>query len=142
MRMAGNSEPSGGARGQSWDGGDVPSIEAIDIVKRFGPLVANDHVSIRAYAGRVLAIVGENGAGKSTLMNMLSGLLHPDEGEIRVKGKPVRFRSPREGIEAGIGMVHQHFMLIPPLTVAENVVLGHEPSKVIFDRRAAQRKVA
>jgi len=120
----------------------VPSIEAVDIVKRFGPLVANDHVSLQAYSGRVLALVGENGAGKSTLMNVLSGLLQPDEGEIRMKNKPVHFRSPREGIEAGIGMVHQHFMLIPPLTVAENVVLGHEPSKVLFDRRAARRKVA
>jgi simple sugar transport system ATP-binding protein len=89
----------------------------------------------------VLALVGENGAGKSTLMNMLSGLLHPDEGEIRVKGSPVRFRSPRDGIEAGIGMVHQHFMLIPPLTVAENVVLGHEPAGVVFNRAAARNKV-
>src|SRR5579872_858418 len=128
-------------RPESWGGDDVPAIEARDIVKRFGALVANDHVSLQAYSGRVLALVGENGAGKSTLMNVLSGLLQPDEGEIRVKGKAVRFRSPRDGIEAGIGMVHQHFMLIPPLSVAENVVLGHEPTKTIFDRRAAERKV-
>jgi general nucleoside transport system ATP-binding protein len=120
---------------------EIPSIEAIDIVKRFGTLAANDHVSVQAYSGKVLAIVGENGAGKSTLMNQLSGLLRPDEGEIRLKGKPVHFRSPRDGIEAGIGMVHQHFMLIPPLTVAENVVLGHEPTKTFFDRRAAERRV-
>jgi simple sugar transport system ATP-binding protein len=104
-------------------------------------LVANDHVSVRAYSGHVLALVGENGAGKSTLMNVLSGLLQPDEGEIRIKGEVVRFRSPRDGIEAGIGMVHQHFMLIPPLTVAENVVLGHEPPGPIFDRAAARKKV-
>ncbi len=120
----------------------APAIEAVGIVKRFGPLTANDHVSLRAYQGEVLALVGENGAGKSTLMNMLSGLLQPDEGEIRLQGSTVRFKSPRDAIEAGIGMVHQHFMLIPPLSVAENVVLGHEPSRVLFDRKAAQRKVA
>lgn len=121
---------------------EQPSIEAVDIVKRFGQLVANDHVSIQAYPARVLALVGENGAGKSTLMNILSGLLQPDEGQVRVKGVPVRFRSPRDAIERGIGMVHQHFMLIPPLTVAENVVLGHEPPGVIFDHGAAESKVA
>jgi ABC-type uncharacterized transport system ATPase subunit len=121
---------------------NTPSIEALELVKRFGSFVANDHVTLQAYAGKVLALVGENGAGKSTMMNMLSGLLQPDEGEIRMNGRPVRFRSPRDGIEAGIGMVHQHFMLIPPLTVAENVVLGHEPSRGFFDRSAAERKVA
>ena len=120
----------------------VPAIEAVNIVKRFGTLTANDHVSLQAYAGKILAVVGENGAGKSTLMNVLSGLLQPDEGEIRLNGQPVHFRSPRDAIDRGIGMVHQHFMLIPPLTVAENVVLGHEPSGVIFDRRAARVKVA
>jgi len=119
-----------------------PSIEAVNIVKRFGALVANNRVNLQAYSGQVLALVGENGAGKSTLMNMLSGLLQPDEGEIRLAGQPVRFRSPRDAIERGIGMVHQHFMLIPPLTVAENVVLGHEPSTVLFDRAAARQKVA
>jgi len=119
----------------------TPAIQAIDIVKRFGLLTANDHVNLEAYAGEVLALVGENGAGKSTLMNMLSGLLQPDDGQIRVKGETVKFRSPRDAIERGIGMVHQHFMLIPPLTVAENVVLGHEPSKGIFDRAAARQKV-
>lgn len=120
----------------------TPSIQAVNIVKRFGPLVANDHVNLEAYAGQVLALVGENGAGKSTLMNILSGLLQPDEGEIRLHGESVRFRSPRNAIERGIGMVHQHFMLIPPLTVAENVVLGHEPGQGLFDRAAARKKVA
>ncbi|GAC1509732.1 MAG: ABC transporter ATP-binding protein [Chloroflexota bacterium] len=120
----------------------IPSIQAVDIVKNFGNLVANDHVNLEAYSGEILALVGENGAGKSTLMNMLSGLLQPDEGEIRPTGEVVRFRSPRNAIERGIGMVHQHFMLIPPLTVAENVVLGHEPSKGLFDRSAARRIVA
>lgn len=121
---------------------NVPSIEAVNIVKRFGPLTANDGVNLEAYSGQVLALVGENGAGKSTLMNMLSGLLQPDEGEIRLHGTPVSFRSPRDAIERGIGMVHQHFMLIPKLTVAENVVLGHETSGVLFDRAGARRKVA
>lgn len=121
---------------------NVPSIAAVSIVKRFGPLVANDGVSLQAYSGHVLALVGENGAGKSTLMNMLSGLLQPDAGEIRLYGAPVRFKSPRDAIERGIGMVHQHFMLIPKLTVAENVVLGHENSGVLFDQTAARRKVA
>lgn len=121
---------------------NTPSIEAVDLTKRFGSLVADDHVNLQAFSGQVLALVGENGAGKSTLMNMLSGLLQPDEGEIRLKGQQVRFRSPRDAIERGIGMVHQHFMLIPRLTVAENVVLGHEPSRVLFDRAAAREKVA
>ncbi len=120
----------------------IPSISADEIVKRFGSVTANDRVSLQAYPGEVLAVVGENGAGKSTLMNMLSGLLQPDGGQIRVHGQPVTFRSPRDAISRGIGMVHQHFMLIPKLTVAENVVLGHEPSKMIFDRAEARRKVA
>ena len=119
-----------------------PTIEAIDIVKRFGALVANNRVTLRAYPGEVLALVGENGAGKSTLMSILSGLLQPDEGTIRLRGEPVRFRSPRDAIDRGIGMVHQHFMLIPPLTVAENVVLGHEPPGVLYDRASAHRTVS
>jgi simple sugar transport system ATP-binding protein len=123
-------------------GAGEPAIEAVDIVKRFGDFTANDHVSLRAFRGRVLALVGENGAGKSTLMNMLSGLLQPTEGEIRMNGQPVRFDSPRDAIARGIGMVHQHFMLIPVLTVAENVVLGHEPSKGFYDRRGAEKRVA
>lgn len=120
----------------------IPTIAAVHIVKRFGALIANNDVSLEAYKGEVLALVGENGAGKSTLMNVLSGLLQPDGGEIHLHGQPVRFKSPRDSIERGIGMVHQHFMLIPPLTVTENVVLGHEPSRVMFDRATARSKVA
>jgi ABC-type multidrug transport system ATPase subunit len=104
-----------------------PSIAAHNIVKRFGSVIANDHVDLAAYPGEVLAVVGENGAGKTTLMNILSGLIQPDSGEILLRGTPVRFNSPRDAIIAGIGMVHQHFMLIPVFTVAENVVLGREP---------------
>lgn len=121
----------------------VPSIAAHNITKRFGALVANDHVNIAAYPGKVLALVGENGAGKSTLMNVLSGLLQPEGGEILLGGEPIRFSRPRDSIAAGIGMVHQHFMLIPVFTVAENVVLGLEPdSPVMFNTKAARKRVA
>ena len=84
-------------------------------------------------AGEIHALLGENGAGKSTLMNILSGLYRPDEGEIVVHGEPVDFRSPRDAIAAGIGMVHQHFMLVETLTVAENVILGLDEPRFVLD---------
>ena len=99
------------------------------IHKRFGAVIALDDVSLDIGTGEVLALVGENGAGKSTLMNVLYGLYQADAGEILVDGKPVRLRNPKDAIARGIGMVHQHFMLVPTLTVAENVVLGREPSR-------------
>lgn len=99
------------------------------LVKRFGSFIASDHLDIDIQQGEIHGILGENGAGKSTLMNMLSGLLTPDEGELWYKGKPIQFRSPRKAMEVGIGMVHQHFMLIPALTVAENVVLGRKEGR-------------
>jgi ABC-type uncharacterized transport systems, ATPase components len=102
----------------------VPILETRNLVKRFGSFTANDNLNLTIRTGEIHAILGENGAGKSTLMNMLAGLLEPDEGEIVYRDKPIRFRSPRQAMEAGIGMVHQHFMLIPALTVAENVMLG------------------
>ncbi len=120
----------------------MPVLEARGITKRFPGVVANDGVTISVDAGEVLAIVGENGAGKSTLMNVLYGLYQPDEGEILLRGRPTRFRTPQDAILAGVGMVHQHFMLIPPLTVAENVVLGYEGSAFLFDRSAATSEVA
>jgi ABC-type uncharacterized transport system ATPase subunit len=94
------------------------------IVKRFPGVVANDGVDFEAAAGEVHALLGENGAGKSTLSNILTGLYHADEGEIRIYGEPVRFASPRDALDAGICMVHQHFRLVEPFTVAENIILG------------------
>jgi simple sugar transport system ATP-binding protein len=119
------------------------AIEMLGIVKRFPGVVANDGVDLQVRKGEIHALLGENGAGKSTLMNILFGLHHPDEGEIRVDGKPARFSGPRDAVAAGLGMVHQHFMLIPRFTVTENIILGSEgPLGLTLDRRAAERRVA
>lgn len=107
----------------------TPAVELEGITKRFPGVVANRDISLSVRQGHVHAVVGENGAGKSTLMKILYGMQRPDEGEIRVNGKPVSFRSPADAIEVGVGMVHQHFMLADNLTVLENVVLGSEPRK-------------
>jgi simple sugar transport system ATP-binding protein len=101
-------------------------LELRGITKRYGLLAANDGISLSVAPGQVHALLGENGAGKTTLMNVLYGLTQPDEGEILIDGKPAKFGSPRDAIAAGIGMVHQHFMLVPVFTVAENVTLGIE----------------
>ena len=118
-------------------------LEMRDIRKEFPGVVANDRVSFDVRRGEVHALLGENGAGKSTLMNILYGLYRPDGGEIRLNGKPVSFASARDAIQAGIGMVHQHFMLIPVMTVAENIVLGSEPVRegIFLDEAAADRRV-
>jgi len=102
------------------------SLELKGITKSFGSLVANDAIDLSVGDGEILAILGENGAGKSTLMNIVYGLLQPDSGEIRVNGSVVAINEPSDALAAGIGMVHQHFMLIPVFTVLENIVLGHE----------------
>ena len=99
-------------------------VEMEGIVKRFPGVLANDHVNFQVQAGEIHALLGENGAGKSTLMNVLAGLYKQDAGIIKVRGRQVEFSSPRDAIKAGIGMVHQHFMLVPSQTVTENVLLG------------------
>ena len=121
---------------------ETPLLELKGITKRFPGVVANDHVDFELVKGEVHALLGENGAGKSTLMNILYGLYHPDEGEVRLDGKHVRIESPRAAIDLGIGMVHQHFMLIPVMTVAENIVLGVEPhSGPFLDIDGAEKRV-
>ncbi len=114
------------------------AVEMIGVSKRFGPVIANDNVSFAVRKGEIHAIVGENGAGKTTLMNILFGLYHPDAGEIRVGGEPVEMDSPRRAIAAGLGMVHQHFKLVPSLTVADNVFLGIEKTRNGLIDHAAQ----
>ena len=118
-------------------------LELKGITKRFGALTANDNVNLLVEPGEIHCLLGENGAGKSTLMNVLYGLYQADGGEILIDDKPTKFAGPGEAMAAGIGMVHQHFMLIPVFTVAENVVLGHEPVKMggFLDLPAARAKV-
>jgi simple sugar transport system ATP-binding protein len=118
-------------------------LEMRGVRKEFPGIVANDDVDLDIRKGEVHALLGENGAGKSTLMNILYGLYKADAGEVRVHGKPVTFASAKDAIRAGIGMVHQHFMLIPVMTVAENIVLGVEPVRdgVLLDERGAEARV-
>src|SRR6266545_7480973 len=106
-----------------------PVLELRGITKRFPGVLANDHVDFELRRGEVHALLGENGAGKTTLMNIVYGLYHPDEGEILLNGEPATSSSAREAIKRGIGMVHQHFMLIPVMTVTENIVLAAEPTR-------------
>jgi general nucleoside transport system ATP-binding protein len=122
---------------------DPAALELRGITKRFGAVVANDRVDFDLRRGEVHALLGENGAGKSTLMSILYGLYSPTEGEILVGGKPVQINSPSDAIALGIGMVHQHFMLVPVMTVTENIVLGNEPSRVtgVLDLKEASSRV-
>ncbi len=121
----------------------APVLELRNITKRFPGVLANDRVSLTLEQGEIHALLGENGAGKTTLMNILYGLYQPDEGEIIVRGTPVKIASPTDAIRAGIGMVHQHFMLVPVLTVTENVMLGEEmlTGGVFLDRKKAAARV-
>ena len=118
-------------------------IEMREITKIFGDFVANDHINLNVRRGEIHALLGENGAGKSTLMNMLAGLLEPTSGEIAIKGEVVKIDSPSKAAHLGIGMVHQHFMLVDAFTVAENIILGSETTKagVIDIKKAIQEVV-
>jgi len=117
------------------------AIEAVGVVKAFPGVLANDHVDFDVRPGEVHALLGENGAGKSTLMNILAGLYQPDDGQVRIDGEPVTFRSPRDAIAHGVGMVHQHFALVPSQTVAENVLLGMERPRFRLDLRRAETEI-
>ena len=120
----------------------VKTVEMRNIVKKFGDFTANDGINLTVHRGEIHAILGENGAGKSTLMNQLYGLYKPTSGEILVNGKRLEMNTPRDAIAAGIGMVHQHFMLVQPFTVTENIVLGTEPRKgMVLDMAAARNNV-
>src|SRR2546423_6253030 len=142
MRAAAGFPAGGLRRGAPRE--DALRLELHGITKRFGDLVANDRIDLTVEPGEIHARLGENGAGKSTLMNILYGLLHPDEGEIVVDGQARRFRNPGDAIAAGIGMVHQHFMLVPVFTVAENIMLGAEPTGPagVLDRGTARARGA
>ena len=123
---------------------DIPyAVEMRNISKAWPGVVANDQVNLTVRKGEIHALVGENGAGKTTLMNILYGLIHPDSGEILINGQPAHISGPRDAIRLKIGMVHQHFMLIPPLTIAENIVLGHEPSSIVstYDVKRARETI-
>jgi simple sugar transport system ATP-binding protein len=121
---------------------ETNAIEMRGITKRYPRVLANDRVDLDVREGEIHAIVGENGAGKSTLMKVLYGLVPPDAGEVRLEGKPLVRHRPADAIRAGVGMVHQHFMLVDTLTVAENVILGEEPTRgVVIDAAAARERV-
>ena len=118
------------------------AVEMKGIVKRFPGVLANDHVDFQLRAGEIHALLGENGAGKSTLMNVLAGLYKQDAGIIKVDGKQIEFSSPRDAIKAGIGMVHQHFMLVPSQTVTENVLLGLDDPRFLMRLSEYDKKIA
>ena len=113
-------------------------LEMRGITKRFGSVVANDHVDLSVERGEIHALLGENGAGKSTLMNVLYGMYDYFDGEVLLDGQPLHIKSPRDAIAHGIGMVHQHFMLIPAHTVVENIILGLPGGAILGIRQAAE----
>lgn len=119
--------------------GTQPVVSLNGVTKRFGKVVANDSITLDIYPGRIKALLGENGAGKSTMMSMLAGRYRPDMGSIEIDGNPVKFSSSKDAIEAGIGMVYQHFMLIDSMTVAENVLLGQEGSFFVTPKEMTER---
>jgi ABC-type uncharacterized transport system ATPase subunit len=123
-------------------GGGTPVLRLDHITKRFPGVLADDDVSLDVHAGEVVALLGENGAGKSTLMSVAYGMLEADDGHILIDGERVNIKGPRQAIGFGIGMVHQHFMLVETLTVTENIVLGIEPTRLgTVDETAARKDV-
>jgi simple sugar transport system ATP-binding protein len=120
----------------------APILEMKHVTKTFPNCIANDDVNISIYPGEIHALLGENGAGKSTLMNVLTGIYSPDEGTILYNTKPYEMKGPKDAVKIGIGMVHQHFRLVEPLSVSENVFLGTSECKTILDRKAMQKRVA
>jgi simple sugar transport system ATP-binding protein len=122
---------------------DTPNVVSMrGIVKRFPGVLANDHVDFGLRRGEIHALLGENGAGKSTLMNILAGLYRPDAGTILVHDRPVVFASPRQAIQSGIGMIHQHFMLVPSQSVTENVLLGMDQPRFRLNLAQYERTIA
>lgn len=123
---------------------DQVVLDIRDVTKRFPGVLANDQVNLKLHRGEILALLGENGAGKSTLMNIVYGLYHADEGEVFIKGEPVELVSPRDAIDRGVGMVHQHFQLVQPMTVTENIILGSEVTQggIFLDLNEARADVA
>ncbi len=123
---------------------EQPIVEMRGIVKQFPGVLANDHIDLDLYPGEILGLLGENGAGKTTLMNVLYGLYRRDEGDIRLHGKSVNFHSASDAISNGLGMVHQHFMLVPPFTVAENMVLGQPSPRgpILEDRKQVAQRIS
>ena len=119
------------------------AIELKELTKRFNQFTANDKISFSVKKGEIHALAGENGAGKTTLMNMIYGLYTPTSGELWINGELVKFTSSRDSIAKGIGMVHQHFMLVPGLTVAENIIAGQETGSALkLDRKTAEKQIA
>jgi len=116
-------------------------IQLKNITKKFPGVLANDRVNLDINNHEILALLGENGAGKTTLMNVLAGLYNPDEGRIFLRGKPIKFHSPRDAIANGIGMVHQHFMLVESLTVAENIILNLQSKSLSLNLDGVRKEI-